>query len=57
MEPRNVVFVAVPDQLHHEVIMEALGRGRYISISQVFPQNLAWMGRIEHFHDVGLLSG
>jgi len=30
MEPRNIVFVAVPDQLHHEVIMEALGRDRHV---------------------------
>jgi predicted dehydrogenase len=30
MEPRNIVFVAVPDQLHHEVIMEALGRDQHV---------------------------
>jgi D-galacturonate reductase len=30
MEPHNIVFVAVPDQLHHEVIMEALGRDQHV---------------------------
>jgi len=30
MDPRNIVFVAVPDQLHHEVIMEALGRDQHV---------------------------
>jgi D-galacturonate reductase len=30
MQPRNIVFVAVPDQLHHAVIMEALGRDQHI---------------------------
>ncbi len=30
MAPRNIVFVAVPDQLHHEVIMEALGCDQHV---------------------------
>jgi hypothetical protein len=30
MEPRNIVFVAVPDQLHHEVIIEALGCNQHV---------------------------
>ncbi|HXB68150.1 MAG TPA: Gfo/Idh/MocA family oxidoreductase [Candidatus Acidoferrales bacterium] len=30
LPPRNLVVVAVPDQLHYEVVMEALGRDQHV---------------------------
>ncbi len=46
MEPRHIVFVAVPDQLHYPVIMEALGRDQHVCTVKPLV--------LEHRHGAGI---